>query len=317
MKLIHKKFLIIVFLIIDILGIIYIIHNTNNEVKYIKISEDYLIKENFTIIVLPDTQYYSEDYPEIFTNQTQWIVDNKEILNIRFVIHLGDIVNKGLKKKQWDNANKSMSILDDDNIPYSITLGNHDSSDKTNYSYYGIYFPVSRYENRSWYGGNYDNYHNNYQTLVIDGQRYMFISLDYCPDNKTLDWADKVIKENSDSFTILVTHGFLNSDKPPKREIHVCGSTDYIWNKIIKDNKNTRIVLAGHVHSERMRSDYNSFGEPVYQILSDYQDNEKGGGGYLRIMEFDMENRVIGVKSYSPYYNKYKKDDNSEFGLSL
>ena len=32
--------------------------------------------EYFTIAVLPDTQYYSEKYPAIFTKQTQWIADN-------------------------------------------------------------------------------------------------------------------------------------------------------------------------------------------------------------------------------------------------
>ena len=45
--------------------------------------------QNFSIVVLPDTQFYSESYPGIFTNQTQWIVDNKDRLNIKFVIHVG------------------------------------------------------------------------------------------------------------------------------------------------------------------------------------------------------------------------------------
>ena len=31
--------------------------------------------ENFTVVVLPDTQFYSESYPGIFDNQTQWIVE--------------------------------------------------------------------------------------------------------------------------------------------------------------------------------------------------------------------------------------------------
>jgi hypothetical protein len=48
--------------------------------------------ENFTIIVLPDTQYYSENYPWIFDNQTRWIIENIEKLNIVFVSHEGDLV---------------------------------------------------------------------------------------------------------------------------------------------------------------------------------------------------------------------------------
>ena len=34
--------------------------------------------EDFSIIILPDTQYYSESYPAIFETQAQWIIDNKD-----------------------------------------------------------------------------------------------------------------------------------------------------------------------------------------------------------------------------------------------
>ena len=47
---------------------------------------------DFTIIVLPDTQHYSDQFPEIYTSQTQWIAENKDDLNIVFVSHMGDIV---------------------------------------------------------------------------------------------------------------------------------------------------------------------------------------------------------------------------------
>src|SRR5689334_2636738 len=48
---------------------------------------------DFTIIALPDTQYYSESYPDTFTAQTQWIVDHASALNIQMVLGLGDVVN--------------------------------------------------------------------------------------------------------------------------------------------------------------------------------------------------------------------------------
>ena len=47
--------------------------------------------ENFTVVVLPDTQYYSS-FPDVFDNQTQWIVDNVQDLNMVFVTHEGDII---------------------------------------------------------------------------------------------------------------------------------------------------------------------------------------------------------------------------------
>ena len=84
-------------------------------------------EQNFSIVVLPDTQHYSECYPGIFTNQTQWIVDNQDRLNIKFVIHEGDIVEDADNDTQWMSANKSMSVLDG-KIPYGILPGNHDEN---------------------------------------------------------------------------------------------------------------------------------------------------------------------------------------------
>ncbi len=54
---------------------------------------------DFTIIALPDTQYYSENVggtrAAIYTAQTDWIVSQKDYLNIAFVMHLGDVTNFG------------------------------------------------------------------------------------------------------------------------------------------------------------------------------------------------------------------------------
>ena len=52
--------------------------------------------DGFTIIVLPDTQHYvqKDKYPETlkcFESQIQWIIENREKLNIVFVSHVGDI----------------------------------------------------------------------------------------------------------------------------------------------------------------------------------------------------------------------------------
>lgn len=90
-------------------------------------------KENFSIIIIPDTQYYSENFPFIFNVQTQWIVDNRDAWNIVYVAHTGDIVNNPSSIPQWRNANRAMSILEDavserfpNGIPYGVVPGNHD-----------------------------------------------------------------------------------------------------------------------------------------------------------------------------------------------
>lgn len=69
---------------------------------------------SFSIAVLPDTQFYSRyattDESQQFQKtygstpfdaQTQWIADNAAKYGIRFVIHLGDVVDQQGKPNQW------------------------------------------------------------------------------------------------------------------------------------------------------------------------------------------------------------------------
>jgi hypothetical protein len=143
------------------------------------------------------------------------------------------------------------------------------------------------------------------------------MSLELCPDKKEIDWANQVLTNNSEKTAILTTHGYLSASEPPKRFVYACGSTEYIWNDLIKLHPNLRVVLSGHIHSEKRRVDDNIAGKSVYQILADYQDEKLGGSGYLRIMKFDAENNIINIETYSPYLNRYKMGYDSEFSVKL
>ena len=59
----------------------------------------------FTVVMLPDTQVYSEKFPNIFLAQTQWIKDQKNDLNIVCVVTLGEITDDN-SDKQWRAADK-------------------------------------------------------------------------------------------------------------------------------------------------------------------------------------------------------------------
>jgi hypothetical protein len=80
---------------------------------------------SWTLAILPDTQHYSQTYPQHFTTQTQWIADNTNALNIKYVLHEGDIVNNNTIT-QWNNARSSLSVLDNAGVPYALAPGNHD-----------------------------------------------------------------------------------------------------------------------------------------------------------------------------------------------
>ena len=70
-------------------------------------------RSDFTVVLLPDTQYYSQLYPENYLCQTRWIKERASADNIKFVIHLGDIVhNYNNIEQEWKAADRAHQILD-------------------------------------------------------------------------------------------------------------------------------------------------------------------------------------------------------------
>ena len=279
------------------------------------ISTENPLNENFTIVVLPDTQGYTKDYPWLFDNQTQWVADNKEALNIVFVTQLGDLVNSYGNITQWEYANCSMSKLDG-NVPWGVLPGNHDGfygepNDLTNY---GNYFGYERFSDKSWYGGAYktgDNT-NSYQLFSAGGDDYLIFHIQYKPSDDVLFWASNVIDQHPDSRVIVSTHDYIRGPYNPDRRSDI---GERIWYSLIKQHADQIfLVLCGHAGTQSSITDTVN-GHVVYQLLSDYQNETNIESGWLRILEFCPAQDKIYVKTYSPYLNEYKTDPQSEFTL--
>ena len=151
---------------------------------FLFLQAEFAIAEEFSIVVLPDTQFYSQNNPAIFNAQTQWIRTNLATENIIYVAHLGDIVdsfgcNGG--PTEWGNADTAMDELDGapttaDDIAYGVLPGNHDwdpttpggSTCDTTRNQYNANFGPGRYG--SYYGGNQfssaTNNDNNYRASL-------------------------------------------------------------------------------------------------------------------------------------------------------
>jgi hypothetical protein len=307
----------------------------------------------FTVVALPDTQYYSDNltpeqstmpvdpvkYPTglapIFAAQTQWIVDNRDALNIRFVCHLGDMVEHGPDVNEWAIANAAMQILDEASIPYGTCLGNHDN----HYGYltgsydfntpdmdpnavnYINHFCCARFAGRLWYKGTSPSRKSNYQIIEADGYEFLFLNLSIDTPRPELDWAEQVLDQNRDKLVILSTHrylydfriiegyygdGILGQDTYQETGL-VDGwyDLDGVWPKelfetFVRTHKNIFLVLCGHCHGQYYQVSQNNWDLPVAEVLTDYQDEPNGGNGWLRLMEFDMEAGKIDFSTYSP-----------------
>jgi Carboxypeptidase regulatory-like domain/Calcineurin-like phosphoesterase len=298
---------------------------------------------DFTVIALPDTQYYSESYPIILTSQMQWVVNNAASWNIQAVLGLGDIVNNSNNPAEWTNADSAYKLLDAAHIPYFATIGNHDYDNnnppgRTSAStQYNNYFGPARYRSSYWatpywqssYPANSNE--NFYGVLNINGQPYLIMALEFYPRDSVLTWAAQVIQSNADKQVIITTHAYEYFDNT---RVSSCNSFDAqyyglgadndgdsMWAKLMRQYSNITMVLSGHEirgagqDAAGHRMDLGVHGNLVNQILSNYQNMTNGGNGYLRIMRFHPSSDTIDVSTYSPYLNSFLTDSTNQFTI--
>jgi predicted phosphodiesterase len=277
--------------------------------------------------------------PEIFEAQTAWIAANAERMNIKYVVHEGDITNNS-NELQWRRADRAIRSLDN-RVPYALALGNHDyqgdgrprSRDTTMFD---SFFPPGRLRAQPGFVSMLDPTSgvNAAYRLDANGQDWLILSLEFGPRDHVLSWAGSVLAAHPNAQTILVTHAYLHSDGTRfdhnaglrqknnphdyDRQGRLGGANDgqEIWDKLIAKSPSIRLVLCGHMHAQAHLTSPRSSAPPVHQILADYQNAPLGGAGYMRLMTFGPDGSV-DVKTYSPYLRRFHDDPNNQFVFGL
>jgi hypothetical protein len=277
-------------------------------------------EKSFTVVLLPDTQNYSEKYPDTYVAQTLWIRERVKEDNIKFAIHLGDIVQTSTVKVEWENAKRAMRLLDDV-VPYSMVPGNHDMVVKSRDStLYNQYFSPQKFADQKWYGGHMgETNDNNYCFFEACGMKFMVISLEFAPRDEALEWAAGVAKRHPDHRVIVATHCYM---RPKQRDTscatsyNVAGNSgEQMWEKFIRKQPNIFLVVSGHVLGVGLQTSVNDAGGKVLEMLADYQGLPNGGDGWLRSLQFVPEENKIHVKTYSPVLRQHNKDARESFSL--
>jgi len=169
--------------------------------------------QKFSIAVIPDTQYlFDQDRyaPQVLAKTMQWIVEHTREKNIVFTVQLGDIVNNGLAT-EFAQASSVFKILDNNDIQYGYSAGNHDINgglydNVRGPSAYLDYFGPSRIAHqRSYCGATPDGY-NTCHVFSGGGQRFLLLSLDWRASDATIAWAQSKLNEYPNVPTIISTH---------------------------------------------------------------------------------------------------------------
>lgn len=280
----------------------------------------------FSIIMLPDTQIYSQKRPDLFFAQTNWIKQNRDQENIVFVTHVGDLVqNRSQRPSEWKVADEALAVLDGV-VPYGIAIGNHDydSGDGLKKGIATMYLehfhPDRRFKGRPWYGGASPNGLNSCQLFSGGGIDFVIIHLEMAAPDDALAWAKGVLERYPARPAILVVHDYLlgldGVGRDPRREYRPDGNSgEQIWNKLVCSSPQIFMVLCGHVGraDEYHQISTNQAGGPVLEMLVDYQRRENGGNAFLRIIRFVPAGREIQFRTYSPALDQFETDSNSQF----
>ncbi len=303
----------------------------------------------YTFAILPDTQKYlnfiGSSRLHIFESQTRWVADHIIDENIVLAIHLGDIVENS-RETLWIDGASSLSYIEG-LIPIVLTSGNHDIHDdfvlnKSSYRLFNKYFPEKKFNRLPNFGGVYEKgkIENAYYFFDFAGDKYLILALEVAPRDKVLNWANEIVERFPNKKAIIVTHAYMA--KGPKRlkasskvavrmeevpyesdnyeytsKAGMPNDGDVIWERLAKKHKNILFVFSGHSKGPGKLISKGNHGNLVFQIGANYQWEENGGNGYLRLMKFYPKKNKVTVKTYSPLLGRFRIDFENQFLIDL
>lgn len=309
----------------------------------------------WSMVVMPDTQNYvknSADY-HVLNGMMDWIIENKEEYKIGLVMQEGDIVNQNNREtptsgnqsstQQWVNAKNAFAKLNGV-LPYVMAIGNHDmgtTSAQTRDTFFNQYFKVT--DNPlvdPAQGGIFGGYQRPgelqnayFEFNAPDGRELLIFSLEFWPNQETVDWANEVAArpEFANRTAVLLTHSYMNSNEQRTNanpdnygiggETHGEESHDgeQLWQELVRQHGNFEMTFSGHVGGDGIGYQRGTGveGNSVHQMLINTQFEASGGNGWFRILEFLNDGVTARVRTYSPYLDMYRDDAANDFTITL
>jgi len=284
-----------------------------------------------TLVLLPDTQWYSKSKPQYFEAQTKWIIAQQAARRIAYVLHMGDITETDLPG-EWEVAKRAMGLLDG-KVPHVLITGNHDYTGGGRQTRLNEYFPPAACRQWPTFGGTCEDgrLENNYHLFALGGRPWLILGLEWAPRPAVIAWADQILARYPERRAIVATHAYLFRDNT--RFDHTKGAQranpygyggdgadgEDLWQKLIRRHANVQLVVCGHVRTGGVAylASEGRHGNVVHQILNDYEAIGGNGRGYLRLLEFLPDGQGVQVKAYSPVLDNYLTDPPNQFRIQL
>lgn len=107
------------------------------------------------------------------------------------------------------------------------------------------------------------------------------------------------------------------------REDEVRRGGQAIWRELVRKNNQIFMVLGGNYHEylrdqggrgKSLNGEYfqistNHFGQPVIEVLVNYQDYQHGGNGLIRLITFKTQENLIQFETYNTFEDQFRREN--------
>jgi len=307
------------------------------------------------MVVIPDIQNLSTAaYEKEWMATAGWIADNVDTENIVHVIGLGDSTWSA-GTGEYDRARRGYDLFTD-KVSWNNVPGNHDYPWSLEYRSSAGYANAfsEEYLNSTASKGVYQGYfedpygrstvENSYYCFGVNGVRWMVLQLEFAPRQHVIAWANELLAAYADHNVIVVTHGYLDGngnycncwqtflEKDEEEGGYMGGSTEVLWENMISNNDNVKMVLCGHNRNAEgsvdMRQDVNDAGHAIPQIMINAQALDVGDHisptyfsgkpmGMLGILRFSADGTKAALQYYSPIHDGSYHTESNRITLDL
>ena len=315
-----------------------------------------------TLILLGDPQAYVKydiNQP-LLDLQMAWVYDNIDNLNMKAVLCVGDLVEQNdnnalnrnmlnqTSRQMWEAVSKSFKWIDG-KVPHLHSPGNHDYGFKHSedeHTFFPDYFTAER-QGKVLLDCLVEEFPNREGRASLENAAFQFelpgwsrkilvITSEFAPSDAAVQWAKDLCLSDKykDHIVIYMTHSYMTchgrcknalikKEKYPLTQKEGNNSGVQLWEKLVSQVPNIRLVLCGHhghgpekKDGKRIdrndwnvgwRVDENIHGNKVHQMMFNVQTlgggwEGNGGDCWLRILEFMPDGRTVKVSTYSPLF---------------
>ncbi|MBM6937484.1 choice-of-anchor I family protein [Pseudoflavonifractor phocaeensis] len=303
----------------------WLVPNPEDYVEDFGSNETYTLRDedNYNFVLIPDTQNTVEYRPDVMDAAIDELIASVDALNIKGVIHLGDVVDDAGDARQYNNAKDIFYQLPEAGVKFLVQPGNHDNWAGNGSSYWHYFGQDSK---------EYMSLTSSYLTpkawsgaMFVEAGSYTYLILSLaCEGGKTswnptsgeLEWFESMLQQYPNCPTIVTRHDIQNCSDTQPSAIQLSGEGEKLWD-IVKKYPQVFMMVGGHSHGSGVEVLQNDAGQDVISILTDLQFSYNGGNGWFRYLEFDEDADKIYYSVYSPYAASLDEDEKTFFDVNF